>query len=299
MSNSAFKRVRVFSAYSHGTEYFTFSDDRDNSYVTFTDNTASSATNGKALIWKAARPSQNSHPIPGGDWERGDGCSKRTEGCKMRFGFAPKSVGTATSTGKASTNTDAKITFWRIPCIEGVYMMEEIYAHAGREAPRECCGLVVQDGNNEKYIPFENISTNKDEFEMDGKTFLFHQLNSKIKYVVHSHYCQIVCPSEADKIQCREVGIPVFNRFLSRERLHNYTTMTRNIYLKGRMGKLFGEHHRLNCKTVQEAMHAIDTMKGGLRQYLMDCTENNVKIYSTKRGRIFNKSNGRNRISKR
>ena len=54
--------------------------------------------------------------------------------------------------------------------------------------------------------------------------------------------------------------------------------MTRNIYLKGRMGKLFGEHHRLNCKTVQEAMHAIDTMKGGLRQYLMDCTENGVKI---------------------
>ena len=42
------------------------------------------------------------------------------------------------------------------------------------------------------------------------------------------------------------------------------------------MGKLFGEHHRLNCKTVQEAMHAIDVMKGGLRQYLMDCTENNV-----------------------
>ena len=52
--------------------------------------------------------------------------------------------------------------------------------------------------------------------------------------------------------------------------------MTRNIYLKGRMGKLFGEHHRLNCKTVQEAMHAIDVMKGGLRQYLMDCTENGV-----------------------
>ena len=38
-------------------------------------------------------------------------------------------------------------------------MMDEIYAHAGREAPRECCGLVIQDGNNEKYIPLENIST--------------------------------------------------------------------------------------------------------------------------------------------
>ena len=62
--------------------------------------------------------------------------------------------------------------------------------------------------------------------------------------------------------------------------------MTRNIYLKGRMGKLFGEHHRLNCKTVQEAMHAIDTMKGGLRQYLMDCTENNVK-FTVQKGEEF------------
>ena len=62
--------------------------------------------------------------------------------------------------------------------------------------------------------------------------------------------------------------------------------MTRNIYLKGRMGKLFGEKHRLNCKTVQEAMHAIDTMKGGLRQYLMDCTENNVK-FTVQKGEEF------------
>ena len=87
-------------------------------------------------------------------------------------------------------------------------MMEEIYEHAGREAPRECCGLIVQDGNNEKYIPLENISKNEKEFEMDAKTFASYQLNSKIKYVVHSHYYSNSCPSEVDKIQCREVGIP-------------------------------------------------------------------------------------------
>ena len=86
--------------------------------------------------------------------------------------------------------------------------MDEIYAHAGREAPRECCGLVIQDGNNEKYIPLENISTEKDEFEIDGKTFLSYQLNSKIKYVVHSHYGSNCRPSKVDKIQCREVVIP-------------------------------------------------------------------------------------------
>ena len=49
-------------------------------------------------------------------------------------------------------------------------MMEEIYAHAGREAPRECCGLIIQDGNNEKYIPLENIAENEKDFKMDGKT---------------------------------------------------------------------------------------------------------------------------------
>ena len=87
-------------------------------------------------------------------------------------------------------------------------MMDEIYAHAGREAPRECCGLVIQDGNNEKYIPLENISTEKDEFEIDGKTFLSYQLNSKIKYVVHSHYMQNCKPSQHDKNVAKVLGIP-------------------------------------------------------------------------------------------
>lgn len=87
-------------------------------------------------------------------------------------------------------------------------MIDEIYAHAGREAPRECCGLVVQDGNNEKYIPLENISENENEFKIDPKTFVKYQLISKIKYVVHSHYNQDCRPSEVDKKQCREVGIP-------------------------------------------------------------------------------------------
>ena len=87
-------------------------------------------------------------------------------------------------------------------------MMEEIYAHAGREAPRECCGLVIQDGDNEKYIPSENLHEDNLCFKIDGDLFIYHQLNSKIKYVVHSHYDEDCSPSEQDIIQCREVGIP-------------------------------------------------------------------------------------------
>ena len=87
-------------------------------------------------------------------------------------------------------------------------MMQDIFKHAEQEAPRECCGLVIEENNNEKYIPFENISTNKNEFMMDAKTFVKYQLISKLKSVVHSHYGQDCQPSEADIIQCREVGIP-------------------------------------------------------------------------------------------
>ena len=87
-------------------------------------------------------------------------------------------------------------------------MMQDIFKHAEQEAPRECCGLVIEENNNEKYIPLENISTNENEFMIDPKTFVKYQLISKIKYVVHSHYGQDCQPSEADRIQCREVGIP-------------------------------------------------------------------------------------------
>ena len=87
-------------------------------------------------------------------------------------------------------------------------MMHDIFNHAEQEAPRECCGLVIEENDNEKYIPLENISTNENEFMIDPKTFVKYQLISKIKYVVHSHYGQDCQPSKADITQCREVGIP-------------------------------------------------------------------------------------------
>ena len=62
--------------------------------------------------------------------------------------------------------------------------------------------------------------------------------------------------------------------------------MTRNIHLSGEMGQLFGTKWRLNCKTIQEAMHAIDCMKGGMRRYLTDCTENGVG-FTVQKGEDF------------
>ena len=91
VSNSNFKPIRIYTAYSHGTEYFTYADDRYNDYVTFTDNVATSETHNKILLWKARKPSKSVKPdfLSGDFWDRGDTCSKDLTGCKMRFGFNP------------------------------------------------------------------------------------------------------------------------------------------------------------------------------------------------------------------
>ena len=63
--------------------------------------------------------------------------------------------------------------------------------------------------------------------------------------------------------------------------------MTRNIYLKGKMGKLFGEHWKLNASTVREAMNGIDVQREGkLKQYLIDCTEKGIE-FTVQRGGDF------------
>ena len=48
-------------------------------------------------------------------WVKGDGCSKRLNGCKAQFGFQPINSGTASSTGKANPSTEAVLPFGGFP----------------------------------------------------------------------------------------------------------------------------------------------------------------------------------------
>lgn len=115
-TNTAFKRVRVFAAYSHGTEYFTYSDDRYNDYVTFTDNVSTSAVSGKLQLWKAKAPSKSISPTLGSEyWGLGDNCSKRLDGCKLRYGFVPQDAANASTTGSATTDTSKVLPFGGFP----------------------------------------------------------------------------------------------------------------------------------------------------------------------------------------
>ena len=64
--------------------------------------------------------------------------------------------------------------------------------------------------------------------------------------------------------------------------------MKRKVILLGRMGELFGREHHLVCKNVHEAIHALDCMKGDVRRYLMECTDNKIDFLVKKGNEVMN-----------
>ena len=115
--NNNYARVRTYSAYSHGTEYFSYSDDKYNDYVTFQDNTSpvGAQTYQKTLMWKTRKANKNQAPESGAFWQRGDLCSKSLKGCGRRFGFNPKTASSASTTGHDDHSTTVVIPFGGFP----------------------------------------------------------------------------------------------------------------------------------------------------------------------------------------
>ena len=116
-TNNNYARVRTYSAYSHGTEYFSYSDDKYNDYVTFQDNTSpvGAMTYQKTLMWKVKRASKSVAPEYNDFWTRGDLCSKSLTGCGKRFGFNPKTASSASTQGQADHSTTVVLPFGGFP----------------------------------------------------------------------------------------------------------------------------------------------------------------------------------------
>jgi len=90
-----------------------------------------------------------------------------------------------------------------------IEFLPELYEEAEKAAPREMCGLIVQQNDKKKWILCENISEDENDFEIDPKLFVQYQLTSNILYVVHSHYRQKkLKPSVYDVNNCNAVDIP-------------------------------------------------------------------------------------------
>jgi proteasome lid subunit RPN8/RPN11 len=85
---------------------------------------------------------------------------------------------------------------------------QEILQHAKEDFPRECCGVLVEDRNETRYIRIKNISRSLNSFLMDMEQYDNIEKIYKVVSIVHSHTGLDSEPSVADKVSCAQSGLP-------------------------------------------------------------------------------------------
>ncbi len=85
---------------------------------------------------------------------------------------------------------------------------EDIARHAEQEFPRECCGLLVEVGEELRYWPCENIAPGKTQFVLNPADYVRAEDAGTVRAVVHSHPGIPPLPSQPDRVACRNSGLP-------------------------------------------------------------------------------------------
>jgi proteasome lid subunit RPN8/RPN11 len=83
-------------------------------------------------------------------------------------------------------------------------LLEQIVEHARRDAPDECCGVVVtRDGRAEEVVALENLASSPFRFEVDGLALLevldrAEASGARLGVIYHSHTRSAPEPSQTD-----------------------------------------------------------------------------------------------------
>ena len=88
------------------------------------------------------------------------------------------------------------------------HILDAVRAHAAREAPRECCGLVTLEAGRQRYHPCRNVAPAASEFEISGEDYAAAEDAGQVLGIVHSHVGTPPEPSPADLAACRTSGLP-------------------------------------------------------------------------------------------
>lgn len=88
-----------------------------------------------------------------------------------------------------------------------------IAAHAEKEAPRECCGLLLRavDGGTLHYMACRNAApgpAGEDRFTLHPEDYAAAEDFGEVLAIVHSHPNASANPSMADRVMCERSGLP-------------------------------------------------------------------------------------------
>lgn len=86
----------------------------------------------------------------------------------------------------------------------------EIYAHAGQEQPRECCGLLCRNRAGGVYfVPIQNMAFDGGQFLMEPRVYADAEDDAQaVLAIVHSHPHASANPSMGDRVGCEKSGLP-------------------------------------------------------------------------------------------
>lgn len=87
-------------------------------------------------------------------------------------------------------------------------ILAEVMAHAAVEAPRECCGFVVQHKHHVRYVRARNIADADGDFVMHPDDYALAESQGDVLMIAHSHYGVPPDPSDADKVGCESTALP-------------------------------------------------------------------------------------------
>lgn len=88
-------------------------------------------------------------------------------------------------------------------------VVADILSHARDEYPKECCGIVVEEAGQFRYIPCDNIHAEPEKaFEIDPKITIEWMQRGALRACVHSHPDGPNHPSYRDQEQQVATGLP-------------------------------------------------------------------------------------------
>ena len=95
----------------------------------------------------------------------------------------------------------------------GESVKDSIIEHTKKEYPKEMCGVIVNNGGVDTFLPIPNIAhkygiDEKDSFVIDPMVYSSLEDRFEIKAIVHSHPDANSTPSVHDRVRCNQGEIP-------------------------------------------------------------------------------------------
>ncbi len=88
------------------------------------------------------------------------------------------------------------------------HIKRAIERHALADYPREACGLIVAEGDKQRYVACRNLAEHGQDFQLPADDYAAAEDQGQVLAVVHSHIDRDPMPTEADLVSCEATGLP-------------------------------------------------------------------------------------------